>query len=101
MQSLQLGIWKLIERESRGGVVRELYDVSRDPAERNDRAAEKGAVVDLLAARSRDLEAESRALLEARTRGRRVAASAETRAQLRALGYLGGAAEPRAASDAD
>jgi arylsulfatase A-like enzyme len=96
VQGLQLGIWKLIERRARGGpddrdgeIVRELYDLSRDPAEENDVAASRESVAALLARRLERIRLESRAVFAERGRGRRVIASDEQRAKLRALGYLG------------
>lgn len=78
VRSLKRGRWKLIENMSRRTI--ELYDLATDPGERHN-----------LAGRGLAVEQELRAALsgyrQARA-GRRVALTEETKARLRALGYL-------------
>jgi choline-sulfatase len=80
--------WKYI-----GGPTRpELYDLTRDPEERTDVAADNPAVVDAMGPRAAAIAARGGA-------GGESAPSAEVAERLRALGYVAGPPSPRSAAD--
>jgi choline-sulfatase len=81
--------WKYI-----GGPARpELYDLARDPGERNDVAAEHPAIVDAMASPAAAIAARAAAGVDS-------APSAEVAERLRALGYVARAPSPRPAGEA-